>query len=122
VFFNVAFATFTPSAAVCEAGGAARLYAVNPLTGSPTFDLAGTSGGGLGDGSGSGSGSGGTLSGGDRFVLVGQSIPTSLKVTFGDDETKAYFGVTKGGGIALQPLSLPQMQNNVVPVSWREVW
>jgi len=122
VFFNVAFATFTPSTAVCEAGGSARLYALSPLTGSPSLDLAGTSGGGLGDGSGSGSGAGGILTGGDRFVLVGQSIPTSLKVTFGDDETKAFFGVTKGGGIALQPLNLPQMQNNVVPVAWREVW
>lgn len=122
VFFNVAFATFTPSTAVCEAGGSARLYALSPLTGSPSFDLAGTSGGSLGDGSGGGSGTGGTLTTGDRFVLVGQSIPTSLKVTFGDDETKAFFGVTKGGGIALQPLSLPQMQNNVVPLNWREVW
>ncbi len=122
VFFNVAFATFTPSTVVCEAGGSARLYALSPLTGSPSFDLAGTSGGGLGDGGGTGSGSGGTLTVGDRFILVGQSIPTSLKVTFGDDETKAFFGVTKGGGIALQPLSLPQMQNNVVPVNWREVW
>lgn len=122
VFFNVAFATFTPSTVVCEAGGSARLYALSPLTGSPSFDLAGTSGGTLGDGSGGGSGTGGTLTAGDRFVLVGQSIPTSLKVTFGDDETKAFFGVTKGGGIALQPLSLPQMQNNVVPLNWREVW
>ncbi|MDG2303701.1 MAG: PilC/PilY family type IV pilus protein [Candidatus Binatia bacterium] len=122
VFFNVAFATFTPSTVVCEAGGSARLYAMSPLTGSPSFDLAGTSGGGLGDGSGEGSGAGGILTTNDRFVLVGQSIPTSLKVTFGDDETKAFFGVTKGGGIALQPLSLPQMQNNVVPVNWREVW
>lgn len=122
VFFNVAFATFTPSTVVCEAGGGARLYALSPLTGSPSADLAGTSGGDLGNGSGSGSGAGGLLTIGDRFVLVGQSIPTSLKVTFGDDETKAFFGVTKGGGIALQPLSLPQMQNNVVPVNWREVW
>lgn len=122
VFFNVAFATFTPSTVVCEAGGAARLYALSPLTGSPSLDLAGTSGATLGDGSGTGSGSGGILTTNDRFVLVGQSIPTSLKVTFGDDETKAFFGVTKGGGIALQPLSLPQMQNNVVPVNWREVW
>lgn len=122
VFFNVAFATFTPSTVVCEAGGGAKLYALSPLTGSPSFDLAGTSGGSLGDGGGSGSGSGGTLTANDRFVLVGQSIPTSLKVTFGDDETKAFFGVTKGGGIALQPLNLPQMQNNVVPVNWREVW
>ena len=54
--------------------------------------------------------------------MVGQSIPTSLKVTFGDDETKAFFGVTKGGGIALQPLNLPQMAANVIPVSWRQVW
>lgn len=122
VFFNVAFATFTPSAALCEAGGSAKLYALSPRTGSPSFDLAGTNGGDLGDGGGTGSGSGGTLTANDRFVVVGQSIPTSLKVTFGDDETRAFFGVTKGGGIALQPLNLPQMQNNVVPLNWREVW
>ena len=122
VFFNVAFSTFTPSTEVCEAGGGARLYVVQPLSGSPTSDLAGTSGGSLGDGAGSGSGVDGTLTAADRFALVGQSIPTSLKVTFGDDETRAYFGVTKGGGIALQPLQLPQIQNNVVPVSWERMW
>lgn len=126
VFFNVAFATFTPSTAVCEAGGAARIYVVDPLVGGPTTDLAGTSGGGLGGGEGTGGGvgggSGGALIAADRFVSVGQSIPTSLKVTFGDDETKAFFGVTKGGGIALQPLHLPQIASNVIPVSWRQGW
>ncbi|MBM4265282.1 MAG: hypothetical protein FJ144_01500 [Deltaproteobacteria bacterium] len=121
-FFNVAFTTFIPSTELCDAGGEARVYVVNPLTGSPSFDLAGTSGGNLGNGSGSGSGVGGALTAGDRFVIVGQSIPTSLKVTFGDDETKAFFGVTKGGGIGLQPLTLPQMTNNLIPVSWRQVW
>jgi len=126
VFFNVAFATFTPSIAVCEAGGAARVYVVDPLVGGPTTDLAGTSGGGLGGGEGTGggfgSGSGGALIAADRFVAIGQSIPTSLKVTFGDNETKAFFGVTKGGGIALQPLHLPQIASNVIPVSWRQGW
>ena len=126
VFFNVAFATFTPSTAVCEAGGAARIYVVDPLVGGPTTDLAGTSGGGLGGGEGTGGGvgggSGGALISADRFVSVGQSIPTSLKVTFGDNETKAFFGVTKGGGIALQPLHLPQIASNVIPVSWRQGW
>lgn len=122
VFFNVAFTTFTPSGAACAAGGDARIYAMNPLQGAPTLDLAGTSGAALGDGSGGGTGSGGDLVVEDRWVLVGQSIPTSLKVTFGDDETKAFFGVTKGGGIALQPLNLPQIAANVIPVSWRQVW
>jgi type IV pilus assembly protein PilY1 len=126
VFFNVAFSTFTPSLASCQAGGSARLYVVDPLVGGPTLDLAGTSGGGLGGGAGTGggtgSGSGGILLTADRFVAVGNSIPTSLKVTFGDNETKAYFGVTKGGGIALQPLNLPQMSQNVIPVSWRQPW
>jgi type IV pilus assembly protein PilY1 len=122
VFFNVAFATFTPSTLACSAGGDAKIYVLNPLNGAPTLDLAGTSGGSLGDGSGGGSGSGGLLVAEDRWVLVGQSIPTSLKVTFGDDETKAFFGVTKGGGIGLQPLSLPQIAANVIPVSWRQVW
>ena len=126
VFFNVAFATFTPSTQVCQAGGTARIYVLDPLLGGPTLDLAGTSGGGLGGGSGTGGGIGtgpnGTLVAADRFVVVGQSIPTSLKVTFGDNETKAFFGVTKGGGIALQPLLLPQIAANVVPISWRQAW
>ena len=122
VFFNVGFATFTPSAASCAAGGDARIYLLNPLNGAPTLDLAGTSGGSLGDGSGTGSGPDGDLVAGDRWVMVGQSIPTSLKVTFGDDETKAFFGVTKGGGIALQPLALPQIDGNVIPVDWRQVY
>jgi type IV pilus assembly protein PilY1 len=126
VFFNVAFSTFTPSVEVCQAGGSAKIYVVDPLVGGPTLDLAGTSGGGLGGGAGSGggvgSGAGGLLIGTDRFIAIGQSIPTSLKVTFGDDETKAFFGVTKGGGIALQPLNLPQIASNVIPVSWRQAW
>jgi type IV pilus assembly protein PilY1 len=121
VFFNVAFTTFIPSTELCDAGGTARIYVVDPLLGQPTLDLAGTTGGGLGSG-GTGSGTGGLLALGDRYVNVGQSIPTSLKVTFGDNETKAFFGVTKGGGIALQPLSLPQMSANVIPVSWRQIW
>ena len=73
-------------------------------------------------GGGFGSGASGALIAADRFVSVGQSIPTSLKVTFGDNETKAFFGVTKGGGIALQPLLLPQIASNVIPVSWRQGW
>lgn len=122
VFFNVAFATFTPSSLACAAGGDAKVYLLNPLNGSPTLDLAGTSGGSLGNGEVGGSGPDGTLAAADRWVLVGQSIPTSLKVTFGTDETKAFFGVTKGGGIGLQPLNLPQIAANVIPVSWRQVW
>src|SRR5690606_39128395 len=112
---------FIPSTEVCNAGGTARIYVLDPLAGQPTLDLAGTSGGDLGSG-GIGSGQNGSLSLGDRYVDVGHSIPTSLKVTFGDDETKAFFGVAKGGGIALQPLHLPQMTANVIPVSWRQVW
>ncbi|HYC22102.1 MAG TPA: PilC/PilY family type IV pilus protein, partial [Candidatus Bathyarchaeia archaeon] len=126
VFFNVAFSTFTPSTAKCQAGGAAKLYEVDPFLGGPTLDLAGTSGGGLGGGAGSGggvgSGAGGALIAADRSVAVGNSIPTSIKVTFGDNETKAFFGVTKGGGIGLQPLNLPQMVSNVIPISWRHAW
>ena len=126
VYFNIAFSTFIPSTAVCQAGGTARVYVVDPLVGGPTTDLANTTGGGLGGGSstggGYGSGASGALIAADRFVSVGQSIPTSLKVTFGDNETKAFFGVTKGGGIALQPLLLPQIASNVIPVSWRQGW
>ena len=120
VYFNLIFTTFTPSTEACAAGGEARIYALDPLTGNPTTDLAGTSGDGLGGGA--ETGNSGTLSATDRFVLVGNSIPTEIKVTFGEDQTKAFFGVTKGGGIALQPLNLPQIVNNVVPTAWREVW
>lgn len=122
VYFNLIFTTFTPSTEPCEAGGQANIYVLDPRSGNPSADLAGTSGSELGSGDGTGSGTGGTLTAGDRFVLVGNSIPTEIKVTFGPDNTKAFFGVTKGGGIALQPLTLPQMLNNVVPISWREVW
>ena len=58
VFFNLAFSTFTPSNAPCEGGSTARLYMLDPLTGSPTRELPGTSGSTLGGGSGVGGGTG----------------------------------------------------------------
>ncbi len=126
VFLNAIFTTFTPNTEPCEAGGDARVYAVNPLNGNATLDLAGTSGGGLGGGAatggGFGSGDGGSLTVFDRSVAVGNSIPTDIKVTFGDSTTKGFFGVTKGGGIALQPMLLPQFTSNVIPLSWRQSW
>ncbi|MFN8600454.1 MAG: PilC/PilY family type IV pilus protein [Candidatus Binatia bacterium] len=126
VYFNVIFTTFTPNTAKCEAGGGAKIYVIDPITGAPTTDLAGTSGSGLGGGTstggGIGSGANGMLIGADRFVAVGNSIPTEIKVTFGDDTTKAFFGLTRGGGIALQPLNLPQIGTNVIPISWRQTW
>lgn len=121
VYFNLIFTTFTPNTDPCAGGGDARIYAVNPLSGAPTLDLAGTEGGTLGGG-GSGSGEGGRLTLNDRFVLIGSSIPTEIKVTFGDGQSRAFLGVTKGGGIALQPLKLPQFENNVIPVAWRQDW
>ncbi len=121
VYFNLLFTTFTPNTDPCSAGGDARIYALNPLSGAPTLDLAGTGGSNLGGG-GTGSGAGGLLTLADRFVLVGSSIPTEMKVTFGPDQSRAFFGVTKGGGIALQPLQLPQFLNSVIPVSWRQEW
>jgi type IV pilus assembly protein PilY1 len=126
VFFNVIFSTFTPSGEPCEAGGQAHAYIIDPLNGGPTYDLAGTSGGGLGGGAatggGVGSGGGGFLSIADRAIAIGNSIPTEVKVTFGDGSTKAFLGVTKGGGVALQPVNLPQMVHNVVPLAWRQDW
>jgi type IV pilus assembly protein PilY1 len=126
VYFNVIFSTFTPTTEPCQAGGIAKAYVIDPLTGGPTFDLAGTTGGGLGggeaSGGGVGSGANGSLIAMGRFAAVGNSIPTEIKVTFGEDTTKAFFGVTKGGGIALQPLNLPQIGTNVIPVSWRQAW
>jgi type IV pilus assembly protein PilY1 len=126
VYFNVIFTTFTPNTQKCEAGGGAKIYVIDPLTGAPTLDLAGTGGEGLGGGSatggGFGSGTSGALVSVDRFVAVGNSIPTEIKVTFGEDKTKAFFGLTRGGGIALQPLNLPQIGTNVIPISWRQAW
>ena len=69
-----------------------KIYVIDLITGAPTTDLAGTSGSGLGGGTstggGIGSGANGMLIGADRFVAVGNSIPTEIKVTFGDDTTK----------------------------------
>jgi hypothetical protein len=96
------------------------------MNGGATLDLAGTSGGGLGGGAGTGGGVGSGQDGAlvitDRAVNIGHSIPTEIKVTFGDGSTKAFLGVTKGGGISLQPLNLPQITSNVVPLSWRQAW
>ena len=126
VFFNLAFSTFTPSNAPCEGGSTARLYMLDPLTGSPTRELPGTSGstlgGGSGVGGGTGSGGGGALTVADRSAVIGNSLPTGLRVTFGANGTKAYLGVSKNGGVAIQPLLLPQLSQNVIPVSWRQVW
>ncbi|HZR81684.1 MAG TPA: PilC/PilY family type IV pilus protein [Candidatus Binatia bacterium] len=126
VFFNVIFTTFTPSTQACQAGGSARIYVLDPLNGGATLDLAGTSGGGIGGGAstggGVGSGASGALVVADRSVGIGNSIPTEMKVTFGESSTKAFVGVTKGGGIALQPVNLPQITTNVVPISWRQAW
>lgn len=125
VYFNLAFTTFTPSNAPCENGGQARLYVVDPLTGSPTRDLAGTSGSNLGGGSTGGSGSGGggaTLVASDRSALIGSGLSTGLRVAFGADGTKAFLGVSKSGGVAIQPFVLPQMSQNVIPLSWRQAW
>jgi len=126
VFFNLAFSTFTPSNAPCEGGSTARLYMLDPLTGSPTRELPGTSGstlgGGSGVGGGTGSGGGGALTVADRSAVIGNSLPTGLRVTFGANGTKAYLGVSKNGGVAIQPLLLPQLSQNVIPVSWRQAW
>ena len=81
-----------------------------------------TLGGGSGVGGGTGSGGGGALTVADRSAVIGNSLPTGLRVTFGANGTKAYLGVSKNGGVAIQPLLLPQLSQNVIPVSWRQVW
>lgn len=126
IYFNVAFTTFTPTGETCQAGGTSRLYLLDPLLGGPTADLVGTSGGALGGGAaaggGTGSGPGGQLAGADRSVVVGGGIATPFKVAFGNGTSRAFFGVSKGGSVALQPLQLPQIPSNVIPVSWKQVW
>ncbi|MFM8409164.1 MAG: hypothetical protein ACKOCT_02725, partial [Alphaproteobacteria bacterium] len=126
VYFNLAFTTFTPSNTPCENGGQSRLYVVDPTTGSPTRDLAGTSGSNLGGGSSGGSGGGGsgggTLVASDRSAVIGSGLSTGLRVVFGSNGTKAFLGVSKSGGIAIQPFVLPQLSQNVIPLSWRQAW
>ncbi|MBU6282402.1 hypothetical protein KGQ64_09195 [bacterium] len=126
VYFNVAFTTFTPSSAPCENGGQARLYVVDPLTGSPTRDLPGTSGsnlgGGASGGTGSGTGGGANLTASDRSAVIGSGLSTGLRVAFGANGTKAFLGVSKSGGVAIQPFVLPQVGQNVIPLSWRQAW
>ena len=93
VYFNIAFSTF-PSNAVCQAGGTARVV-VDPLVGGsgrptlPTPRAVGLSAAAARPAAASGR-SRALIHFTDRYVSVGQSIPTSLKVTFGDNETKAF--------------------------------
>jgi len=127
VYFNLVFTTFTPSDTPCENGGQSRLWVVDPLTGSPTWDLPGTSGSNLGGGApgGAGGGAGGggtTLTSGDRSAVIGSGLSTGLRVAFGPNGTKAFLGVSKSGGVAIQPFLLPQVSQNVIPLSWRQAW
>jgi len=124
VYFNLAFTTFTPSNAPCENGGQSRLYLVDPITGGPTRDLPGTSGSNLGGGASGGTGGGGStsLTATDRSAVIGSGLSTGLRVAFGSNGTRAFLGVSKSGGVAIQPFVLPQMNQNVIPISWRQAW
>ena len=78
-------------------------------------------GGGAAGGGGSGGGSA-TLVASDRSALIGSGLSTGLRVAFGADGTKAFLGVSKSGGVAIQPFILPQLSQNVIPISWRQAW
>ena len=125
-FFSVFFSTFTPVSGACNAGGDARLYQLNYETGGIPDSGAGNGGGGDGGGDGGGGGGGGGDGGGegggedatrdDRFIEIGKSIPTELTVTIQEEGSSGF--VASSGDVDRQPL--PQLPNNVTPISWRE--
>jgi type IV pilus assembly protein PilY1 len=107
-FFSVFFSTFTPVSGVCNAGGDARLYELNYLTGGiPDTKVAGD--GGEGDPP-------PPVCRSDRTVVIGNSIPTELTVTIQKEGSTGF--VASSGAVDQPPL--PALPNNVTPLSWRE--
>ena len=52
----------------------------------------------------------------DRFLLIGKSIPTELTVTIQREGSSGF--VASSGNV--DKLPLPELPNNVTPLSWRE--
>jgi type IV pilus assembly protein PilY1 len=108
-FFSVFFSTFTPVSGVCNAGGDARLYALN-------YETGGIPDSAVEDPDGDGPAQPPSVSRDMRFIAIGQSIPTELTVTI-QKETSTGF-IASSGAVDQPPL--PKLPNNVSPVSWRE--
>ncbi len=108
-FFDVFFSTFTPVSGVCNAGGDARVYELNYATGGiPDSKEV--------DPDGSGPLQPPAVSVDSRFVVIGKSIPTELTVTL-QKATSSGFVASSGN---VDRLPLPELPNNVTPLSWRE--
>lgn len=108
-FFSVFFSTFVPVSGVCNAGGDARVYEVNYETGGIPDDKAA-------DPDGDGPESAPTVARDDRFIVIGKSIPTELTVTIQRAGSSGF--VASSGNVDRLPL--PELPNNVTPLSWRE--
>ncbi len=108
-FFSVFFSTFVPVSGVCNAGGDARVYELN-------YETGGIPDAKVQDPDGSGPESAPTVTRDDRFLLVGKSIPTELTVTIQREGSSGF--VASSGNVDRLPL--PELPNNVTPLSWRE--
>jgi len=108
-FFSVFFSSFVPLAGVCNAGGDARVYELNYETGGiPDSKVV--------DPDGSGPSSAPAVTQDQRFLLIGKSIPTELTVTIQRAGSSGF--VASSGNVDRLPL--PELPNNVTPLSWRE--
>lgn len=108
-FFSVFFSTFVPVAGVCNAGGEARVYELNYETGGiPDSKVV--------DPDGDGPDAAPTVVRDNRFLLIGNSIPTELTVTLQREGSSGF--VASSGNV--DQLPLPGLPNNVTPLSWRE--
>jgi hypothetical protein len=68
------------------------------------------------DPDGSGPGTPPTVARDDRFLVIGKSIPTELTVTIQRAGSSGF--VASSGNV--DKLPLPELPNNVTPLSWRE--
>jgi type IV pilus assembly protein PilY1 len=108
-FFSVFFSTFVPISGVCNAGGDARVYELNYETGGIPDSKAK-------DPDGDGPESAPSVTRNDRFVVIGKSIPTELTITIQREGSSGF--VASSGNVDRLPL--PELPNNVTPLSWRE--
>jgi type IV pilus assembly protein PilY1 len=108
-FFSVFFSTFVPVSGVCNAGGDARVYELN-------YETGGIPDSKVQDPDGAGPQTAPTVTRDDRFIVIGKSIPTELTVTIQKEGSSGF--VASSGNVDRLPL--PELPNNVTPLSWRE--